>query len=202
MSHHQSATESLELLSLARAQLSGLNVPNTLRNRVCAACFAVSHEHHRSLLTLLLIEPAAVASAYALVRPQFEAYARAMWLWRCATEAQVERFREAGRLTGMKAMMEALAKTPGFEAVDLMETYTNHWSFMCAYVHTGAQQVSRWSEGPMIEPKYSDAEIQQVIRFAEKVSVFTGIAMAVLADKPDAARHIAEKALALRENAA
>lgn len=198
----QHPSETLALLGWIRLQLSELAIDECLRNRVSASCFAISHEHHRALLSLLLMKPPATASAFALVRPQFEAYARGMWLWRCATDQEVEGFRTAGTLPKTSRMMNDLAATEAFEGIDLRDTYRNHWSFMCAYVHTGVQQVSRWSEGPMISSSYSDQEVLQVIHFSEKISVFTGLAVAVLAGAGEVARRIANHTLSLREHAA
>ena len=54
------------------------------------SCFGIAQEHHHAII--LLLEKGLCASAFALVRPAFEAYVRGEWLALCADEEGVSRF--------------------------------------------------------------------------------------------------------------
>ena len=57
-----------------------------------ANCFDVSLEYQKAIV--LLIENKLIGSAFSLVRLQFEAYIRGLWLIRCATEPEIEKFKQ------------------------------------------------------------------------------------------------------------
>jgi hypothetical protein len=60
---------------------------------------------------------------------------------------------------------------------------------MCAYTHTGAQQVQRWNTRDSIAPNYSDEEVDEVLRFTGTFALLSTIGLATVA---------ADETLALR----
>jgi hypothetical protein len=52
---------------------------------------------------------------------------------------------------------------------------------MCDYTHTGGLHVQRWNTSDAIEPNYDDAEILEVLKFAELIGSLSVIGLAQLA---------------------
>jgi hypothetical protein len=73
-----------------RQLVDGQVLPPTNRTRAAGACFAIAHDHHHGVV--VLFEETLYASAFALVRPIFEAYIRRAWLSLCATDLQIDGF--------------------------------------------------------------------------------------------------------------
>ena len=69
-----------------------LSVPSNDRAIIVACFLNVAMEHHKAIV--LTISASFHGSAFALVRVEFEAYIRGVWLSYCASDKQVERFKE------------------------------------------------------------------------------------------------------------
>jgi hypothetical protein len=72
--------------------IEGLLVPANDRAIIAAACQDVALVHHKAIV--LSTRNLFHASAFGLVRLQFEAYVRGAWLRHCASDEQVARFKE------------------------------------------------------------------------------------------------------------
>ncbi|MEW6387178.1 MAG: hypothetical protein AB1491_06655, partial [Thermodesulfobacteriota bacterium] len=66
------------LLSLIDREVDGLEFSSEDRYRISSALFDIVHEHAKGIV--ILLEQTLFASAYALVRPMFEGFVRAVWL--------------------------------------------------------------------------------------------------------------------------
>lgn len=74
--------------------VDGVAFSTTLRARVAVALHHLCLEHHYA--GHVLIENDVRGSAFALYRPQFEAYVRAKWYFDCASDAELEKFVQVG----------------------------------------------------------------------------------------------------------
>lgn len=92
----------------------------------------------------------------------------------------------------MPAMLAAIEQTPGFDSKQLSAIYARSWSAMCAYTHTGLQQVLRWNTSDAIQQNYSDAEINEVLSFTGALAILSTIGLAAIATN----EALAESALA------
>jgi hypothetical protein len=68
-----------------------------------------------------------------------------------------------------------------FDSGKLSDIYKQSWSVMCAYTHTGSQQVLRWSSNEAIQPDYSDAEVNEVLSFTGALALLSTLGIAVIA---------------------
>lgn len=75
-------------LNKSNELVDSIEFKSTERNRVVAALFHLSLEHHGSIH--LLVQHKHNGSAFALLRPQFEAYVRGLWFMKCATQEQLQ----------------------------------------------------------------------------------------------------------------
>lgn len=143
--------------------LHGRLVKQDLRSRLCAACFAISQQHHNSILILLTHKPPLEATAFALLRPLMESTMRGLWLSYVASDDQVQAYTESGTKLDMASMITAVGKVAG---VDAHQAIYRHWHSLSAYTHTGEHQVQRWLLTENIEPCYSASELAELVRLS------------------------------------
>ncbi|WAG77696.1 hypothetical protein LMK08_20365 [Metapseudomonas furukawaii] len=147
--------------------LHGRHIKGDLRSRLCAACFAVSQEHHNSILILLSRNPPLQATAFALLRPLTESTIRGLWLSHVATDEQVENYVQSGTKLDMTSMITLVGKAAGGNA---HQTIYRHWSSLSAYTHTGEHQVQRWLLTENIEPSYSASALSELVNLTGVVA--------------------------------
>lgn len=139
------------------------HIKGDLRSRVSAACFAVSQQHHNSVLILLSRNPPLQATAFALLRPLTESTIRGLWLSKVASDEQVENYTQSGTKLDMASMITAVGKAAGLNA---HQAIYKHWHSLSAYTHTGEHQVQRWLVTENIEPSYSAAELAELVKLS------------------------------------
>ncbi|WP_332821104.1 DUF6988 family protein [Pseudomonas sp.] len=147
--------------------LHGRHIKGDLRSRLCAACFAVSQQHHNSILILLSRNPPLQATAFALLRPLTESTIRGLWLSHVATDEQVESYVQSGTKLDMASMITLVGKAAGVIA---HQAIYRHWPSLSAYTHTGEHQVQRWLMTENIEPSYSASELSELVNLAGVVA--------------------------------
>ena len=165
-------------------------LPNSDRVRAAASCFGIAQVHHHAIIRL--IEERLYASAFALVRAEFEAYVRGEWLSLCASDSEVKRFllgKEPPKLDELLAKVEA---TDSFNEQVLSQIKRRSWKAMCGYTHTGGLHVQRWNTEDGVESNYSREEILEVMRFAETIASLTVIGVARLANDDELAMRTLE----------
>lgn len=183
----------LELAVWLGKKLDRLVFPANLRNRLSASCFAVVQDHHRAVVLCLQQTPALHASAFALVRVQYEAYVRGMWLFHCASDLEVEKFSKGAEPPRISDLIIAIDAASNVEGQLLRNLHKGKWRTMCAYAHTGALQVQRWNTGDCIEPNYNLAEIKEVLAFTSMVALLSAMSVTALANNHELAQKIFEK---------
>ena len=171
-----------------------LPLPESVRVRLAATCFLVTQEHHQAILLLLSQTHPLYAPAFALVRPVFEAYLRGVWLAHCAADADVGRFTQGESPPKVPAMLAAIKQRSEFDSGQLSAIYSRCWSVMCAYTHTGSQQVLRWNTSDSIQPNYSDADVDEVLSFTGALALLSALGFATISDKISIAAGVLAKA--------
>lgn len=177
-----------ELVNSIAKELWDLSIPSTVRCRVAAACFAVAQEHHNAIV--VLFDSKLNSSAFALIRAEYEAYIRGLWLVHCATDGEVENFSTGAEPPSSVKMLAAIEGIPTFDEKQLSEIKSKHWSAMCSYTHTGSLQVQRWNTEDAIEPNFSEDEIQVVLRFSGIFSLLAAVGIASLAQNEEIANRL------------
>lgn len=158
---HQSIESFRMIATLCEDKIVGNNERQTL----LIGYFDICMEHIQSIH--ILVNSKLFGSAFALIRPFYETYYRALWMLKFATDVEME-----GIANG-----EFTFPNMGSKIKDLDTIYTgtnffeqlkkNSWSAMCDYAHTGCLQLSRrWKENEL-EPNYKDGEIIEVIKGTE-----------------------------------
>lgn len=177
--------KSMRLVEWLAMQVGGIHLDSDIRTRTAAVCFGVAQEHHAAMVTLLILKQPMYASVFALARPLFEAYVRGMWLALCATDEQVDRYLE-GKIPDAASLITALEKQQGGSYVsNLRKIYKSSWRSMSGMTHAGAEHLSKWSNGQVLEPAYTDDDIGRILDFAARVGVLATAGLALLAKKED-----------------
>jgi len=181
---------SRELAGRIATTAQGVAFPASDRARLSAALMDQVHEHHESIR--LLIEKDLVGSAFALVRITFENAVRGIWLFRCASDDELEQFK-ADRLEKhfgeLVALVERFVGAPG---TALSQAKTRFWGPMCSYAHGGYLQAVRRISATEIGPNYSEEEQIGVLSFANFCLLVVSVELCSLAGRDDLANSIAQ----------
>jgi len=166
--------QSEDLINWLDRFIERLSIPSDDRSRIVASCLDVAQEHHKSIV--LTTSASFHGSASALVRIEFEAYIRGVWMSYCASDSEVEKFKQKDRLDKtMAAMIGDLESQPAFSVGVLSDIKRRTWAAMCSFTHTGRQQVVRRLTATEIGPNYSEEEIISVLDAAGSVALWSAI---------------------------
>jgi len=143
----------------------GLEVKSGNATRVPAILLDLVLEHHVGITHL--VTGRMNGSAFALVRGQFEALVRALWLQLCATPEEVDAFVEKDSLPlNFGEMLDAIEQHNDFADKVLSGIKKSVWKAMNGYTHGGMHQVARRVKEGSIEPNYEPEEVIEVLKAA------------------------------------
>ncbi|MEE1895747.1 DUF6988 family protein [Metapseudomonas otitidis] len=150
---------------------------------------ALSLEHGKGLQYLIQVGNA--VSATALLRLQFEALVRGIWLWYAANELQLEKFtsplttdseQAAKGLPGLDEMLKRLTATPSVPpmAVSQLKHFKEvQIKALNSYVHGGIHAFRRHAEGFPLPLAI------QVLKSSNALAVMSSMMMATLTESMD-----------------
>lgn len=181
---------SRELASRIGLVALGIEFPASDQARLSAALLDQVHEHHEAIQFLL--EKELVGSAFALVRPTFESTVRGIWLFRCATECEIDEFKEDKLNSKFSQLTDSVEEFFGAHGSALSEIRAKFWSGMCSYAHGGYQQAVRRISATDIGPEYSEEAQIGVLSFADFCVVLASIEACSLGGRDDLADRMAQ----------
>ncbi|MEV5117172.1 hypothetical protein MRBLST12_000078 [Stenotrophomonas indicatrix] len=124
----------------------------------------------------------------ALMRCQYEAFTRSVWILHCAADEQVELLSlppETGMnekgLPMLTKMLEAFAQVPSLANLlpHLVEMKAHAWSPLNSFVHAGVHAMSRSRDG------FPTPLAINVVRMSNNMSMMAGQHLAILTGIPD-----------------
>jgi len=164
----------------------------SLRLQASLDAALLSVEHAAALRVLM--EGQLGPSAAAMLRCQFEAFVRAVWLLSCASEDQVEllsspptaRSREKDVLPMLSIMLNALGKDPRLANMvpHLMELKQHAWPALNSFVHAGVHALGRSRAGFPLELAVN------VVRCSNNLMMMAGQHMAILSGQRGLQREV------------
>ena len=161
----QAVAKAADLINWIHAQLPKIELPGDHRHRIPTQLFDLAIEHAFAILRL--VSTANHASAFALVRCEFECFVRGAWLHYRASDAEIESFVNQDRIAPKFAdLIAALEQAPPFDDKLLSHVKESAWGPMNGYTHGGIHQVSHRLQGDYIEPNFDDGAILEVVQFA------------------------------------
>jgi hypothetical protein len=161
------------------------------RSYLSGACLHASIEHGFAIL--VLVDEDLHGSALALIRLQFEAYVRGMWLAQCASDSEVDK---AGHdeFPKINSMIESLEK-PGLLDSALLSTIKDGaWESLNSLTHTGYQQIGPRLNKYGIGSYFDDDQIRVALNWAEALTILCAVAFAGLAKDDQLALSALERA--------
>jgi len=172
----QRVDQSEDLIHWIDRFLEGLSVPANDRAIIAAACQDIALEHHKAIVlsTRYLFH----ASAFGLVRLQFEAYVRGAWLRHCASDEEVARFKDRDKLDhNFGELVTALEGQEAFNVGVLSRIKAQSWKEMNSFTHTGLLQVVRRITSTKVEAMYPEEEVIGTLDFADSVALWSALAI-------------------------
>lgn len=185
--------DSETLIQWMDSRLDGLSIPSDDRCRLSAGCFHVALEHQKSIV--LLVANLLHGSAFALVRLIFEAYVRGLWLYRCASKDEVDKFQnEKGGIDKTFAtLITEIEQVKGYEYGMLSDVKKTSWKAMNDYTHSGIRQISRRITEDSIEPTYAVSEIRDCITSTAAFGLMAALEISLMAKADTLALELLEK---------
>lgn len=128
--------------------LTGVQVEDEMK--IAVALLHLCNEHHQAIDLLAL--HGVNGSAFALFRPQFEVYVRAIWIYYRADAQQVTDFLAEKSTPSLKALIDSVEQLDDYKCMTLSATHARLYKIMCSFTHGGGIQVkARFSGGQIVE---------------------------------------------------
>ena len=164
----------------------GLMMPSNKRQLLSICCHDVVIEHHLGISTLL--EKKICGPAFAIARPMFETFVRGVWLKNCATDSELDDFRQDKFKKEFWELLRDIEQLEAFESKVLSNLKKTAWKHMCGYTHGGIQQISRRVFNKVITPDYKPEEIVEILKLSQAFALLSFIQIVGEADRNDLAR--------------
>ena len=176
-------------MEAAAKLMNGLQFETTSRRRLSVTLHHLCIEHHTAIHTL--VDHHVWGSAFALLRPQLEAYVRGSWFSVCASEADIDRFYEDKDPPPFKVMIGQLEASGRFSE-SLKNIHAASWKQLCGLTHGGAIHVAGRNTANEIVARYEPREVTKLIMSSTLLSIAgcSGIGRAV--DSPTLASWISD----------
>ncbi len=181
-----------------------LAFPDSYRNKVAAGLLHYSLELQTSFF--LLVEHNLIGSAYALMRPIYETYVRAVWLHEVATDEDLEQFRKdnayrvknpkTGRWTNrtLDQIILDIEHIDSQLGAAFSRIKTSNWKVMNSLIHGGAEQIFRRISGDSIQGVQAEPqELRRVCGFISSFSLLAAMKLAQMAENEAFALEIGSK---------
>lgn len=181
---------SQKLVEWTLSRLHGLEISRANATLIPGLLLDLCIEHHAGIVQMVTMKM--YGSSYALLRPQFEALVRALWLNLFATDDQLRLFVERDALPKVGVMLSAIEGHPDFESSVLAWLGRDGWNSMCGYTHGGMHQLARRADGANIEPQYAPNEIVEVIKAAGTFALIALLQIARIAKNAGLAKEISD----------
>jgi hypothetical protein len=166
------------------SKIDGLEMPSDERISLAARCQDMAREHHKAIVRL--IANSLHGSAFSLIRPMFEAHTRGSWLYRCATDRDVEKYKKETLEKSFTALVSEVDGLPEYKLSEYkIGAYSKikemYWKIMNSYVHCGYDQTASRIKGSSIEPNYNKRETEQWLYFASSIGFVSAFEISMLA---------------------
>lgn len=155
---------------------------NSDRRRASKIVCSIAFEHAES--AKLLVATGNYTSAVSLVRLQYEALVRAMWLLYAASDDAVSKLmselcaesaQKANSIPMLTEMLEKLQGKAPSEALEMLQEFKEYsWKPLSSFVHGGIHAISRHSKG------YPKPLLIQLLKISNGVSAMAGMLLVIL----------------------
>ena len=179
----QTLQESREVHTWTLSSLDGIPFPVNKRLLIAIVALDVVLDHFTGITAL--IEMRVYGAAFALARPLFETFVRAVWLKDCGTDKDLVEFERDQFSRSFGQALKEIEQLESFKSGALSNLKKQAWSAMSSYTHGGYQQIARRVKGKTIDPNYADEEIIEVLRLSQAFAIMAFIQIVLVAGRRD-----------------
>jgi hypothetical protein len=168
-------------IAIVESIRGGIYPPGRRTQFQVAYCHLVI-EHQFAIATLL--EGRMTGSAFALARPAFEALAKGLWLYHCATDKQLEaqaRGRELDQVAKLTDGLMLVHDLPAVITTSLLLVKAKYWKTLSSLTHVGHAQVRHWLNEDGVQANYPEAALHELANFASFMALVAGRELALRA---------------------
>ena len=166
----------------------GITFETTNRLRVAVSLLHLSLEHQTGIHSLVNL--GVIGSAFALCRPQLEAYVRGVWYHRCATDAQVSSFIGGTQPPKIDVLIEEIERLEAFDEKLLSKAKRQLWPNLNDFTHGGTTQVKARCTADEVTPNYKEEHIVNLLTASANLSLVAGVALAGAVETEELARQL------------
>ena len=148
------------------------------RGRVSVSLHHLCVEHHTGIHTL--VEQGVYGSAFALFRPQFEAYVRGAWYHFCASESQLNKFLKGSDPPPINTLIAELEGKGGFDGGSLSRMKSQVWSNLNDFTHGGVTQVKARNTRDEIVQNYQPEHVVGLLTSSATMALLAGVGIAAV----------------------
>ena len=148
--------------------------------------------------TIVLLEHDLPGPAWTLARPLRESFVRGIWILRCASDEQVENFRN-GKCPSFPELLKAMDDhdEAKLHANWIRESMANK-KILNDFTHGGIEHVLRRitenDEKTVVEPNYQEHELEYLVGLGTEVRIRVGHELFSLMEDSEAIRQLCEEA--------
>ncbi|MEZ8518253.1 hypothetical protein AB6D50_22385 [Vibrio cyclitrophicus] len=169
--------------------LHGVHFRHVDRNIISSTLLHLSLEHYESIIRLL--ESGLHGSAFALLRPQRDAFLRGIWYLRCATDDHLIKFRAGKEPPAIKKMLKQVETTPGYTHGELSTLMAANQNVMHDYTHGGSHQSFTRDKNGRIASGASLVQQDWLIRQALLLSFLAALELTHVANEREKSNELA-----------
>ena len=191
MNIQDNISKSEALIQWMDQRIDGLEISSDERTRISAACFDITLEHQKAIV--LLVANQLIGTAFSLVRLLFEAYIRGLWLGKCASDQEIEKYKKNRLDKTFATLIQEIEQIEGFQEGVLSKAKTANWKAMNSYTHSGFFQSVRRNKDDTIEPNYDADEILEVLGFTNSIGMLTALQVSLMAGDEEFAKDLLKR---------
>jgi hypothetical protein len=191
MAISQLLQKSEELTDWLRSTLNNSEIEFQHRTFMAYACLDITCEHREAII--MLVTNRLYGSAFALIRSVFESYIRGVWLYRCASDTEIEAFKTDKLKKNFEELVQDIENLKEYGEGVLLRLKQQGWRLMNSYTHTGVQQVLRRIKTDTLEPNYHDDEIEELLNCTNALGLMAALQIAIVSKNKELPMTILEK---------
>lgn len=154
----------VELVKWIDEHTAGLTLPADERTQMAIGCFDVALEHQGAIT--LLHAAGLPGSMLALLRVLTESLVRGLWLYECATELQLQKFKKGNLGKSFDSLVKEYEAKIDPPSGVLSGFKLSAYKQMNDFTHTGFLQVSRRHAPGLVGPNYPDDDLSKALGVA------------------------------------
>lgn len=196
MSLDQALSQAKNLGVWLHKKTNGRNFPSKETN-VGGICL-LQHSLDVADATIILLERDLPGPAWTLARPLLESFVRGIWILQCASDEQVENFRN-GKCPPFPELLKAMDDHDEAELhADWIRAQMKNKDIFHDFTHGGIEHILRRitenEEKTVVEPNYQEHELEYLVGLGTEVRIRVGCELFSLMEDSEAIRQLCEEA--------